>query len=131
MTRILIADDNAAVRQRLRLLLESREDFTVCGEAKDGIEAINRTKESLPDLVILDITMPGVDGFEAARVIRKFFPDIRILIFSVHKSKQLVKEALEIGVAGFVGKTEGDLLLKAIDTVLHDGRYFAATAGYA
>jgi two-component system, NarL family, nitrate/nitrite response regulator NarL len=131
MTRILIADDNDAVRQMIRSLVESREDFQVCGEAADGMEAIDKAKQLKPDLVILDITMPRVDGFEAARVIRKFFPDIRILIFSVHKANQLMKELLETGVNGAIDKSESHMLLQAIDTVLRDGRYFAAAAGYA
>ncbi len=131
MTRILIADDNDVVRQMIRSLLESRDDFEVCGEAANGMEAIDKAKQLKPDLVILDITMPQVDGLEAARVIRKFFPDIRILIFSVHKANQLMKELLETGVNGAIDKSESHMLLQAIDTVLHDGRYFAAAAGYA
>ncbi len=131
MTRILIADDHDGVRKTLRSLLESRDDFEVCGEAANGVEAITRTKELKPDLVILDIRMPTVDGFEAARVIRKFFPEIRILIFSVHKANQMLEEAQKIGVNGFVEKSEnGQVLLRAVDDVLHDQRYFAAAAGY-
>jgi DNA-binding NarL/FixJ family response regulator len=93
--RILIADDDPDVREQVGLLLQTREGFEVCGEASDGSEAIERTKELQPDLVILDISMPVVDGIEAARIIRKFFPEIRILIFSVHKSKELVQEAIK------------------------------------
>ena len=129
--RILIADDDAAVREQLCLLLESRERFQVCGEAESGTEAIERTKELHPDLVILDVSMPGVDGFEAARVIRRFFPDVRILMFSVHKSNDLMKQALDMGVAGYVNKSEGYQLLKAIETVLQDMRYSGSTAAYA
>jgi len=129
--RILIADDSAAVRAQVRLLLEDRKDLNVCGEARNGAEAIEKTKQLHPDLVVLDISMPVVDGFEAARVIHKFFPDVRILIFSVHKSNQLVKEALAIGAVGYVPKSEGQQLLKAIDTVLRDGHYSGSTAAYA
>jgi two-component system nitrate/nitrite response regulator NarL len=129
--RILIADDSAAVRAQVRSLLDDRRDLEVCGEAVNGAEAIDRTKALQPDLVILDISMPVVDGFEAARVIHKFFPDVRILIFSVHKSNQLMKEALDIGAVGFVSKSEGRQLLKAIDTVLRDGHYSGSTAAYA
>ena len=131
MTRILIADDQDAVRKIVRMLLESRADFEVCGEAADGTVAIERAKELRPDLVILDISMPGVDGFEVARVIRKFFPEIRILIFSVHNATQLMKEAWDIGVNGFVEKSEsGQVLLKAVDAVMGDEQYFAASAGF-
>lgn len=129
--RILIADDSAAVRAQVRALLEDRKDLEVCGEACDGAEAIERTKELQPDLVVLDISMPVVDGFEAARVIHKFFPNVRILIFSVHKSNQLIKEALAIGAVGYVPKSEGQQLLKAIDMVLRDGHYSGSTAAYA
>jgi DNA-binding NarL/FixJ family response regulator len=131
MTRILIADDHEGMRKTLRSLLESRADFMICGEAADGIEAINKTKEMEPDLLVLDISMPNVDGLEAARVIRKFFPAIRILILSVHRSSQILKEAQKIGVNRFVEKSEnGKFLLKAIDEVLNNERFFAASAGY-
>lgn len=131
MTRILIADDEDAVRKMVRALLESRADFQVCGEAANGAAAIDKVRELRPDLVILDISMPGVDGFEAARIIRKFFPKVRILIFSVHNATQLMKDAQDIGVSGFVEKSEsGQVLLKAIDTVMADRRYFGAMAGY-
>lgn len=129
--RILIADDSPAVRAQVRALLEDRKDLEVCGEACDGTEAIEKTKELQPDLVVLDISMPVIDGFEAARVIHKFFPDVRILIFSVYKSNQLIKEALAIGAVGYVPKSEGQQLLKAIDMVLRDGHYSGSTAAYA
>jgi DNA-binding NarL/FixJ family response regulator len=129
--RILIADDDSAVREQVRQIVESREGFKVCGEAADGAEAIERTKQLKPDLVILDISMPGVDGFEAARIIRKFFPDVRILMFSVHKSNELKKHAMEVGAAGYVEKSEGEQLLKAIETVLRDGHYYGSTAAFA
>jgi DNA-binding NarL/FixJ family response regulator len=129
--RILIADDEDTVRKMVRVLLESRADFEVCGEADNGAIAIDKARELKPDLVILDISMPGVDGFEAARIIRKLFPKIRILIFSVHNATQLMKEAQNIGVNGFVEKSEsGQVLLKAIDTIMADKQYFAASAGY-
>ena len=131
MTRILIADDHEVMRNTLRMLLESRGDFEVCGEASDGSEAISKTKDLKPDLVILDISMPNVDGFEAARVIRKFLPEVRILILSVHRAKEMLEEAKKIGVNGFITKSEkGQVLLSAVDTVLQDRRYFAASAGY-
>ena len=129
--RILIADDSVAVRAQVRALLENTTGLEVCGEASNGAEAIEKTKELQPDLVVLDISMPVVDGFEAARVIHKFFPDVRILIFSVHKSNQLIKEALAVGAVGYVPKSEGQQLLKAIDTVLRDGHYSGSTAAYA
>lgn len=108
-----------------------RDGFDVCGEASNGAEAIERAKELQPDLVILDTSMPVVDGIEAARVIRKFFPEIRILIFSVHKSKALVQEAIKAGAAGYVVKSEGQQLLNAIESVLRDGYYAGSTAAYA
>ena len=131
MTRILIADDHDGMRHTLHWLLQSRPDFEVCGEAKDGAEAIRMTKELKPDLVTLDITMPNVDGFEAARVIRKFFPEVKILILSVHRASQMLEEAKKIGANGFMTKSEhAQALLNAIDTVLQDRKYFAASAGY-
>jgi len=113
------------------VLLETREGFEVCGEATNGAEAIDRAKELQPDLVILDVSMPVADGFEAARVIRTFFPEMRILMFSVHNSKKLMEEARKAGAAGYLVKSEAHQLLKAIEIVLRDGHYSGAAAAYA
>jgi DNA-binding NarL/FixJ family response regulator len=123
--RILIADDQEAIRKRVRTILVSKSDFEVCAEAADGREAVEKARELKPDLIILDITMPILNGLEAARMIRQVSPDTPIVILSVHKSRQLVKEAQEIGVQGYVTKEEASqTLIKAADAVLNKLTFF-------
>jgi DNA-binding NarL/FixJ family response regulator len=116
--RILIVDDHEAVRKGVCAILSARLDIEVCGEAVNGKEAIEKTKELKPDLIILDVTMPVLNGFDAAREIRKILPEARILMLSMHESKQLVEEATRLGVHGYVTKTQAsDVLLKAVDAL--------------
>jgi DNA-binding NarL/FixJ family response regulator len=125
IVRIVVADDQEVVRKRVVATLMSRGDFEVCAEASNGKEAVEKARELNPDLVILDITMPELNGLDAARQIRSFAPNLPILILSVHKSKQVVEEAKKIGVRGYV--TKGDAiqkLLLAVDTVLQDRTFF-------
>lgn len=125
IVRILVADDQEPVRRRVIATLVSRDGFEVCAEASNGLQAVERAKETRPDLVVLDITMPEMNGLDAARSIRTFLPDTPILILSVHKGKQLMEEARKIGVRGYVTKGEAvQKLVQAIDSVLHDEAYF-------
>lgn len=123
--RILVADDQEAVRKRVVATLLSRRGFEVCAEASNGLEAVERAKETKPDLVVLDITMPEMNGLDAARQIRTFLPDTQILILSVHKGKQLMEEARKIGVMGYVTKGEAvQKLVQAVDAVLKNETFF-------
>jgi DNA-binding NarL/FixJ family response regulator len=125
--RILVADDQEAVRRRVCSTLAARSDFQVCGEAGNGQEAVEKTKALSPDLVILDITMPLMNGLDAARAIHSFSPNTPIIILSVHKSKQLVEEARRIGVSGYVTKEDAvQKLILAADAVLRDQTFFPA-----
>jgi DNA-binding NarL/FixJ family response regulator len=123
--RILVADDQELVRRRVCSTFASRPDFEVCGEASSGQEAIDKAKALQPDLVILDITMPVMNGLDAARMIRECCPAAHILIFSVHRSKHLLHEAQKIGVEGYVTKGEPPQnLLAAADAVLANQTFF-------
>jgi DNA-binding NarL/FixJ family response regulator len=125
LLRILIADDHEAVRKGVCAILGSRVDVEVCGEAENGKEAIEKANALKPDLIILDITMPVLSGFDAAREIRKTLPHVPILILSMHESNQLVEEAKKIGVQGFVTKTQvGSTLLLGVDTLLRNQTFF-------
>ena len=125
--RILIVDDHEAVRKGVCAILGSRLDIQVCGEAANGEEAIAKTKELKPDLIILDVTMPILNGFDAAREIRKILPEARILMLSMHESKQLVEEAKRLGVHGYVSKTQaGDVLLTAVDALISNQIFYPA-----
>jgi DNA-binding NarL/FixJ family response regulator len=123
--RILIADDHEAVRKGVCAILGARADVEVCGEAVDGKEAIEKAGALKPDIIILDITMPVLSGFEAAREIRKTMPHVAILILSMHESNQLIEEAKKIGVQGYITKTQvGSTLLQAVDALLQKQSFF-------
>ena len=123
--RILIADDHEVVRRGVRSILESRDDWEICGEAANGQEAIDKTHQLNPDLIVLDITMPVLNGLDAARNIRKSSPNTVILILSMHISKELIQEAQKIGAKGFVIKGEaGESLIKAVDAVRQNQTFF-------
>jgi two-component system nitrate/nitrite response regulator NarL len=97
----------------------------VCDEAANGQEAVEKAQESHPDLIILDITMPVMNGLEAARQIRRFSPETPILILTMHKSRQLMEEAQKIGVHGYVVKAEaGQSLMSAVTAVLQRQPFF-------
>jgi DNA-binding NarL/FixJ family response regulator len=105
--RILVVDDNEAIRRGLRLLLSSaRADWTVCGEAQNGLEAIDKATSLHPDVAIVDITMPQMDGFQATKTIRRLVPECRIVIISQNDASLVGKQALEVGASGFVSKME-------------------------
>ena len=93
--RILIADDHDLLRRGLKALLESRPGWTVCAEAHTGREAVTKAEELKPDIVVLDITMPELNGVEAARRILKASPNTEILVLSVHYSDQLIRDILD------------------------------------
>lgn len=127
--RILIADDHEAVRKGVCVILSSRLDIEVCGEAVNGKEAVEKARDLRPDLIILDVTMPVMNGFDAAREIGKILPHIPILILSMHESKQLVEEAKKLGVKGYVTKTQvGETLLRAVDTLLSNQEFYPQPA---
>jgi DNA-binding NarL/FixJ family response regulator len=124
MTRILIADDHEIMRRGVRSVLESRRDVDVF-EAENGIEAVQKTKEMKPDLVILDVSMPLLDGFSAARQIKEMSPLTPILIFSLHRTEAFLEVAQKIGVSGYISKSEDiPSLLKAVEAALHNQTYF-------
>ncbi len=124
---ILIADDHEVVRGGVRSLIESRKGFTCCGEAKSGREAVKMAGDLKPDVVILDVTMPELNGIEAARLILKLCPETKVLVFTVHDAEQVVVEIFRTGAHGYVLKSEaGRQLLKAIDCVLQGRHYFSS-----
>ncbi len=123
--RILIADDSPLVRQQLRSLLELNPDWEVCGEAVDGRDAVEKVAALHPDLVVLDFSMPILNGLQAAKEISHRFPDIPLLLFSMFLSRQLVEEARKLGFRGAVAKSDvsRDLIL-GIETLLKDHTEF-------
>jgi DNA-binding NarL/FixJ family response regulator len=111
--RILIADDHAVIRAGLRWVLESQADCEVCGEAVTGRQAVALAQQLSPDVVVLDIIMPELNGVEATRQIVKTVPDVHVLIFSGHESEQLVRESVAAGARGYVLKSDAQRELTA------------------
>jgi two-component system, NarL family, sensor kinase len=127
--RILIADDHEVMRRGVRGLLESHSEWAVCGEAFEGKEAVAKSRELRPDLIIMDINMPGLTGIAAAQQIRRENPTAKILFFSVHESAQTVREVINAGAQGYVAKSRaGHDLVDAVRNVLDGGTFFPTLA---
>ena len=119
---VLLADDHLVVREGLRALLKSESDIEVVGEARDGRRAVQLTKALLPDVVVMDIAMPLLNGLEATRQILKAVPATRVLILSAHSDDEYVEQTAAMGAAGYLIKqTSADLLARAIREV-HAGK---------
>ena len=123
--RILIADDHEVARQGIRALLETHPGWEVCAEAKDGREAVELATNSKPDIALLDIGMPNLNGLDAARQILATSPAIRILILTMHDAEQVVREVLAAGARGFVLKSDAARdLVAAVDALQHRRTFF-------
>lgn len=124
--RILIADDHSVVRAGLRTLLESRSGWEVCAEAADGRDAVDKAAKLKPDVAILDIGMPLLNGVEAARRIHRSLPDTEILILTMHESDDLVQQVVAAGARGYILKDDADrILLAAVDALRQHRPYFS------
>jgi DNA-binding NarL/FixJ family response regulator len=119
LRRILLVDDHEIVRKGLRSILETRPDWEICGEAADGREAVKEAKRIQPDLVIMDIGLPGLNGLGATRHILRDLPATEVLILTMHESEQIVWEVLDAGARGFVLKSDaGRELIAAAEALL-------------
>lgn len=117
--RILVVDDHEPVRRVVRLILQLRDDLQIVGEASDGLEAVQKAKELRPDLILLDITLPKLNGIQVARRLRDLVPRVKVLFLSIESSAEVVGEAFNLGAAGYVNKLNAHSeLLSAIETVL-------------
>lgn len=123
---ILLADDHAVVRQGLRALLEAEEDITVLAEAENGRQAVAQAKEILPDVVVMDVAMPGLNGLEATRQIVRHVPSSKVLVLTSYADDDCVAQLLEAGATGYLVKqTAAADLLKAIREVHHGNAFFS------
>jgi len=121
---VLLAEDHTIVRQGLRLLVEADGDIKIVGEAKTGREAVQMTRELHPEVIVMDIAMPLLNGLEATRQILKTIPAIKILILSAHSDPEYIEQVVKAGALGYLVKqSSGDVLAKAIRE-LHKGRTF-------
>ena len=124
MKRILIAADNAMVRRGLRGLITRNDDWQVCGEAHNGREAVQQAHELHPDVLILDLAMPGMNGFDTARELASLEPGVEILLCTVQLSTFVVREAEKIGIAGAVSKSKVSQITDGIAALLRHERFY-------
>src|SRR5712692_5674857 len=125
--RILVVDDHEVVRRGLCALLRNQPEWEVCGEAADGREAVARVLSWKPDVVIMDIGMPNLNGLEATRQILKTNPQIKVLVLTLHDSDQVVRDVLNAGARGFLLKSDAVRdLLAAVEALRQDKTYFTS-----
>lgn len=130
--RILIADDHEIVRQGIRALIESHPGWEVCAEAVDGKDTIQKVEQARPDLVALDIGMPNLNGLDAARLILRDNPKVKILFLTVYDTDQAAKTAIQIGAKGLILKSDaGRELVGAIETIQRNSVYFSPRVSQA
>src|SRR5262249_31203086 len=128
-TRILLADDHDVVRKGLRGILEAQPGWQVCGEASNGREAVRLVRELEPQIVVLDLETPELNGLEATRQIKKEFPDTEVLIFTMHETEQLIRDVLAAGARGYVLKSDaGRHLVDAIEALARKKPFFTTKA---
>jgi DNA-binding NarL/FixJ family response regulator len=123
---IILADDHAMLREGIRKIIERIDDALISGEANDGLELLELLKKSSPNMIILDISMPNLRGLEAIREIRKTYPKVKILVLTMHKKKEFLRQALRDGADGFLLKEDaGSELIRAVQTVREGGKYLS------
>jgi len=127
MIRVLVVDDHAILRDGIRSILESQEDIVVVGEASDGAEALEYVGNLLPDIVLMDISMPKTNGLEATRLIKERFPQVKVLILTQHDNREYIAPALGAGASGYVLKRSGRReMLNAIRQVHEQGAFLTS-----
>lgn len=128
MVRVFLADPHVLIRGGLRALLRARNDFFICGEADNRIEAVQLTTQAKPDVVVMDINLPDTDGIEATRQIRKVLPDTEILIFSAENSEDSMRASLNAGARGYLLKSASDdQIIAAIETLAEHRGYYSGS----
>ena len=126
MVRILLADDHAVLRRGLRVLFEARQDFEVCAEASNGREAVELALHHKPDVAVLDISLPIINGIEATRQIRKEAPSTEVMIFTLHDRESEIRDVLHAGARGYILKSEADEeIVRAVEALARHHAYFS------
>jgi DNA-binding NarL/FixJ family response regulator len=128
MVRIFLADHHVVIRGGLRSLLQARKDFTICGEADNGIEAIKSAIQAKPDVAIMNVNMPGINGIEATRQIRKASPHTEILIFTAENNEDIMRECLRAGARGYLLKSASDeQIIDAVEALAEHRGYYSGS----
>ena len=132
MIKVLLADDHSIVRAGLRRIIEESEDIEVVAEADDGKTAIRLARENGPDVAVIDISMPGLDGLEVISQLKQYLPDLPVIMLTMHEEEQYVVRAIEAGAMGYVTKRSApEHIVKAIHQVVSGYRYLTAEASEA
>ena len=118
--QILIVDDKPHVRSGIRMLLQRHEDWTVCGEASDGVEAVQKAAELQPDVILLDISMPKMDGLTALPLIREKSPESQVIVLTLHESLDTARAASRVGAHAYITKSLMNELLPALEALQPD-----------
>src|SRR6184192_665586 len=126
--RILLADDHTILRAGLKMMLNAQPDMEVVGEAHDGHQAISEAQRLHPDIVLMDITMPDMNGIEATRQIKKLLPEIKVLILTMHEHDEYVFQALRAGASGYMLKEAAATELIAALRVIQSGQFYLSPA---
>jgi DNA-binding NarL/FixJ family response regulator len=128
MVRIFLADHHVLIRGGLRTLLRARSDFFICGEADNGTEAVKLAIQAKPDVTIMSVNMPGINGIEATRQIRKAIPDTEILIFTAENDEDIMRECLRAGARGYLLKSASDeQIIEAIEALAQHHGYYSGS----
>lgn len=128
MTRVLVVDDHAAVRRGVQSILQASTEWEFCGEAVNGQEAVQLAEELKPEIIIMDVSMPVLNGLEATRIIHDTRPETKILVLTLHSSAELVRSAFRAGARGYVLKSDAENeLVRALNVVLGEGTYISPT----
>ena len=122
--RVLLVDDHTVLRAGLRLLLSAQPDMEVIGEASDGREAVDAAARLTPDVILLDISMPGMGGIEAVEALRRIQPGVRVLILTMHDDEEYLRQVLRSGASGYVLKKAADTELLSAIRAVHRGEIF-------
>lgn len=124
MPRVMVVDDHAVIRRGVQGILHAFPEWELCGEAENGQEAIRLAETLKPDMIIMDVSMPGLNGLEATRIIRNMLPDTKILLLTLHSSTELVRSAFRAGARGYVLKSDAEAeLVRALNVLAGDGTY--------
>jgi DNA-binding NarL/FixJ family response regulator len=124
MPRVLIVDDHAVIRRGVQGILSTYPEWDLCGEADNGQDAIRLAGELAPEIVIMDVSMPGMNGLEATRIMHDVLPETKVLLLTLHSSSEFVRSAFRAGARGYVLKSDAENeLVRALNVVIGEGTY--------
>jgi DNA-binding NarL/FixJ family response regulator len=124
MPRVIVVDDHAVIRRGVQGILSAFPEWELCGEAENGQEGVKLAETVRPEIVIMDVSMPGLNGLEATRIIHNILPDTKIVLLTLHSSTELVRSAFRAGARGYVLKSDAEHeLVRALTVLAGDGTY--------